>query len=45
MGLPAGSAVCRLLYCSIVCPIYRTVDDMAFVDAEYDDISRWCRYG
>jgi hypothetical protein len=34
VGSLAGSAVCRLLYCFIVLPIYMTIDDMAFVDAE-----------
>jgi hypothetical protein len=34
VGSLVGRAVCRLLYCFNVLPIYLTIDDMAFVDAE-----------
>jgi hypothetical protein len=34
VGSLVGCAVCRLLYCFIVMPIYLTIDDMALVDAE-----------
>ena len=45
MGTLHGNAVHGLLYSSIDFPIYLTRDDMAFVDAEHDDISKRYRDG